>query len=420
MATFKAVVSNYKRADGTYNIKIRVTQGRNAKFLSTQWYVTSKDLTGKGELKTQSFKDAAEDLIRKYRRRCNELGERLKNMTVDNVIEYIEKDAPENFKLNFIEFGRGVVAKLRETGHEGNARTYAVALNALERFAGGDQIDICEITGKYVERFLQWIDDQPAPPKRTKSGRAASLYYANIRSLHNMAKREHNDEDLGIIRIPLSPFAKVKAPPVPESRKRALPIETLRAIAALPDRPIRINQMNPFNLARDVFTLSFFLVGINTIDLWAQKNMHIKDGRLIYERIKTTGRRRDKARISIKIEPEAAALIEKYRGKAGGKVFIFDQAYSSANSFNRSVNRGLKSIGAEVGVDDLEFYAARHSWATIARNKCGVSKDDVDFALNHVDPRAKLADIYIDEDWGLIDVANRKVLDLFSAKPSEQ
>ncbi len=142
MATFKAVVHSYKRADGTHNVKIRVTHQRVVRYAPTQWYVTRKDLTGKGELKTQSFKDAAEDLIRIYRRRCNELGDRLRNMTADNIIEYIEKETPENFKLNFIDFGKEVAAELRRTGHEGNARTYTVALNALQRFAGTDHIDI--------------------------------------------------------------------------------------------------------------------------------------------------------------------------------------------------------------------------------------------------------------------------------------
>jgi hypothetical protein len=64
-----------------------------------------------------------------------------------------------------------------------------------------------------------------------------------------------------------------------------------------------------------------------------------------------------------------------------------------------------------VGVPDLIFYAARHSWATIARNKCGVSKDDVALALNHVDSRLAITDTYLEKDWSLIDVANRKVID---------
>ena len=60
----------------------------------------------------------------------------------------------------------------------------------------------------------------------------------------------------------------------------------------------------------------------------------------------------------------------------------------------------------------MEFYAARHSWATIARNDADVDKYTVHSALNHVDEEMKATDIYIKKSWDPIDRANRKVLDL--------
>ena len=39
--------------------------------------------------------------------------------------------------------------------------------------------------------------------------------------------------------------------------------------------------------------------------------------------------------------------------------------YADVNTFSTALNKGLKKVGKLVGVDDLEFYAARHSWATI-------------------------------------------------------
>jgi len=38
-------------------------------------------------------------------------------------------------------------------------------------------------------------------------------------------------------------------------------------------------------------------------------------------------------------------------------------------------------------------YYARHSWATIARNDCGVPKEDISMALNHSDPNHKVTDV---------------------------
>lgn len=60
----------------------------------------------------------------------------------------------------------------------------------------------------------------------------------------------------------------------------------------------------------------------------------------------------------------------------------------------------------------MEFYAARHSWATIARNDAKVDMYTVHTALNHVDETMKVTDIYIKKDNSLIDEANKSVLAL--------
>ena len=81
------------------------------------------------------------------------------------------------------------------------------------------------------------------------------------------------------------------------------------------------------------------------------------------------------------------------------------------DSFTAAINKGLKKTGDDLGIDDLEFYAARHTWATIASNEAGVDKYTVHTALNHVDENMRVTDIYIAKSWDSIDAANRKVLD---------
>lgn len=56
MATFKAEIQN-KRADGTYNLRIRITHNREIKRLSTNIYVTSENLTRAGKIKNQKILD---------------------------------------------------------------------------------------------------------------------------------------------------------------------------------------------------------------------------------------------------------------------------------------------------------------------------------------------------------------------------
>ena len=57
------------------------------------------------------------------------------------------------------------------------------------------------------------------------------------------------------------------------------------------------------------------------------------------------------------------------------------------------------------------FYAARHTWASLARKE-GVDKATIDDALGHKGS-FQIADIYAEKAWELIQEANEKVLALF-------
>ena len=78
---------------------------------------------------------------------------------------------------------------------------------------------------------------------------------------------------------------------------------------------------------------------------------------------------------------------------------------------NKSINIGLKQIGNELGIDDLQFYSARHSFATIAANDLRIDRYTVNLMLNHTDNSMKVTELYIKEDFGPINDANKKLLD---------
>lgn len=92
--------------------------------------------------------------------------------------------------------------------------------------------------------------------------------------------------------------------------------------------------------------------------------------------------------------------------------------YKDRVSFNKAINKGLKDVGEAIGVDGLTFYAARHSWATIARTPreeggAGLDKYVIHEALNHVDTSMKVTDIYLVKNWRVIFDANKAVMNLF-------
>ena len=67
-------------------------------------------------------------------------------------------------------------------------------------------------------------------------------------------------------------------------------------------------------MAKELYMLSFYLCGMNAVDIYHTTPKNVRNGRIEYNRAKTKGRRKDRAFISIKIVDEAKPLIEKYLG----------------------------------------------------------------------------------------------------------
>ena len=416
MATFKAeVYAHQKKKDGTYNIKIRVTHNGEKRYLATPYFIYKEDITQKTfKIKNQHYIDLTDEMIRTYRKRLDRWGERQTSMTMEQIIRIITTDNEnEKFDLDIAAYTWKEIKRMKEAGHGGNADTYICAVRSLVKFVGREKVMLSEITAKFLQNWADWINKQP----NVTRGYVTHNYLNRMRAIYNRAKKEFNDEDAGVIRIPYSPFSHIDFPKLPATRKRALTVEQIQAIATLEYTKILQPGTNRFNFAKDVFLLSFGLIGMNAIDLYNCTDY--RNGRITYQRIKTKERRIDKAEISIKVEPEYQALVDKYRDPTGKRVFRFYTMYADVNTFSTALNKGLKKVGKLVGVDDLEFYAARHSWATIALNDAGVDKYTVHTSLNHVDDSMRVTDIYIKKSWDPIDQANRKVINLVNINISE-
>ena len=188
-------------------------------------------------------------------------------MTVHELVAFLDShvDTLDNFKLDFIAYGRNYVAHLKSIGRIGDANIYQSALNAVVRFTKRESLDIAEINTKFVASFVDFLQHEKTPTNPNPRKRTPSLYYSKIQTLHNIAKDEFNDEEAGIIRIPLSPFVKVKKPACPKTEHSSLSLAQLRKVFTMPDdtyiNGIRKGRQHTKNLARDVAMISFYIVG---------------------------------------------------------------------------------------------------------------------------------------------------------------
>ena len=416
MLTIKAEIKRSElKVDGTYNVKIRFTLDRKVKRLSTNLVVTQQDLTKSLKFKEDtSIKREIDRLVLYYREQCLKLQLDQNHYSLDEIIEFLNGEQEKQQTIDFIKFSREWIASTTIKG----APNYTTAINALVRFVGKEELDINLITLDFLEQFKAFlIGERDARTKklmqqgkRVTSNRTLSLYLVSIKKLFNEAKRKFNKKDKNLILIPNSPFEDFKIPKQEATRKRAIPADIIKKVWKLPYKDMKKGYKSTcrYNLAKDCFILSFCLIGINSADLYNATEM--RGNTIIYNRTKTKARRLDGAKMMVDIPKIVQPLIDKYKDSTGKRLFNFYQYYGDEKTFNKAINSGLKEIGSILEVDDLEYYAARHSWATIALNKVGIDKYIVHAALNHIDDSMKVTDIYIERDFVNENKANAKVV----------
>ena len=80
------------------------------------------------------------------------------------------------------------------------------------------------------------------------------------------------------------------------------------------------------------------------------------------------------------------------------------------NDYATENNVSVEVAERKLGVGDMSYYAARHTWSSIAVNDCGIDIITVDRCLCH-SVASLVARSYIKQDFKFVDVANRRVLD---------
>jgi integrase len=402
MATVSAkVFEHHKKTDGTYNVKICVHHNNQRKYLDTVHYVVKKQLTPKMKIKDSFVNDLVDQQLKGYRKIISELGEKLNFFTAETLKDYL-RDIDAD--VDFIKFCAIHIAQSEKDGRTGTAHNHRVIRNSLIDYFKRESVSITEINSNMLisyERYLKGDRNlmRPSGQKgitkeiKTKGLSESGLYnhMRDLRTLFNAARTKYNNEDLGIYKIKHYPFKKYKIGSPPLTKKRNHSLEQIRTL-----RDCITKQGSRAEMAKELYMLSFYLCGINAVDLYDLTKTNIIKGRIEYNRSKTQAQRKDNAFISIKIVDEAKPLLEKYLEKLSTR-------YVNINGLNKALQMGMKQLRKISGISELTLYWARHSFATIARNICRMSRDDVSQALNHVDNDHRTTDIYIEKDWSIVD-----------------
>lgn len=417
MITFKAIViSNNRRKDGTYPVKIRVTFKGVSRRLATAMVCKPTDLTRSLKIKNADILSQADKIIIRMREAIRDVSPfDLEDKDVDWVVRKIkDKISGERFRLDFFEWSEQFLKKKNES----TRKAYERALNALERFLGQRELDINDITKMMLLDFMEFVESEPKmhynrtlkvfePTKKKKVAKASSsIHIMKLQHLFCAAKDRFNDEDVDNIRIPRSPFDTIKKVfPAGDNGQKALDRKVIqKMISAKVENP-------QIRIALDAFIVSFALMGANLADIYAAPP--VNGSRWVYKRAKTTDRRSDGAEMQVDIPQEILPFIYRLQESDDNRWWlpVLHRIGSKKHTCNEKINDNLRKWQTDNGVEDFTFYAARHSWATIARS-LGVDLAAVNDCLCHKD-NLEMGRRYAPLTWEQKNDINRKVIDAF-------
>ena len=419
------ILPQQKAKNGAYNVKIRITYKRKSKYLATNIQAYPSDLNKKTmTLKPGNAMVQASGAVKQINDIISSMSYmEVSNMTVDDIVAKVKRkiNLGEEFHLDFIQY----MEERAAMKCDGTRRTYQTAIKALSRFVGGDSVDISKVNLKFLKELESFLLKERAVRNQIwtvkegcqhyhdeKNPNTVRNYMNAIGSMYRAAMKEFNNPDTGELVIPVNPFDYYTPPKPKATAHRNIDKATIQAM--INSRP---HLMRAQAKAIDAFLISFALMGMNLADMWECGLP--SDGVLIYNRKKTRERRMDRAEMRIRIEPCIKKLLSLHKGGDGSNLmFDFQKKHRAFVNLNMSVNTGLKAWCEKNGFPPFTFYAARHSWATLARSsEVGADKHTVNDCLIHVDKGMDVTDIYIAKDWRVFWDVNAKVLSLFDWSP---
>lgn len=306
--------------------------------------------------------------------------------TADDVIAEFVTDNPENYLFSFME---SVIANLKTLGKIRTSETYAATLCSFKRFREDRDVPLDDMDSDMMMAYEAYLKNNGVSPN------SSSFYMRNLRAVYNRAV----EKELTSQRFPF----KYVYTGVDKTVKRAVPLKVIKRIKEMDF------SMNPTSdFARDMFLMSFYTRGMSFVDMAYLRKKDLQNGVLSYRRRKTG------QQLFIKWEKCMQEIVDKYDNSLSEyllpiiKPMKGDERTHYQNAMYL-INRKLKEIGKMTGVQlPLTMYVARHSWASVAKNK-NVPISVISEGMGH--DSEMTTQIYLASlDTAVVDRANKMIL----------
>lgn len=393
MATIKlTVLKNTRAKDGSFKIRISIGHKQETRYIVTKYKVQNFSDFSNGSVvrvpNAHEMNVKLRNLLNDYEERfeaihspddysCKELRDLLKSMRPHSSAGTFNQ-VSEQYQKELTEDGRGAYASMLKNSSR-----------LFNDFSGGDMFlsQISTITVYEFERYMK---------RKDVSQTYISMTLSMIRTIVNRAIR------MQLVTYNVHPFTYWKRPADPE-REIDISVEEMQTIR---DAQPRLKKQR---IAQDLFMLSYYLGGINLIDLLAIDFRGVSI--LEYTRHKSRNMKLSDKRISFTLQPEAKEIINKWINRNTGRL---DFGYKfSYNNFLAYVTRAIKSLAKDLDLPNYRkvcYYSARKSFVQHGFD-LGVNLEVLEYCIGQSVKNNRPIFNYLKIMRRHADVAFRRILD---------
>ncbi len=393
MATVTPTIRKSKpNADGSFGIKIALSAKQKTSYINTRFKIDNLSQWKDGRV--VKHPDAIV-INKKLHGLVCQIEELIDESHFASAMDATELKAFVERNLNrsegFAEFAERYIADLKANNQMSYAQNMGYTVRAvLDCFGAHMQLRYFSPAG--IDQFDRYLR------RNGYSDTTINIRMSHLKALLNSAV------NCGEVEYKLFPFCKYR-----------MPAKTVREIWISKDELKKLREAEfsgiserRHTVARDLFMLSFYFAGINLTDLMDAR----LDGDTInFVRKKTAAKKRGEKEVSLTIQPEARAIIDRYITEDGTLDFGYN--YRDYEQFRSFVTKGLNKIGEALGFEKkLMFYSARKTFVQFGQ-QLGIPLYVLEYAIGQSVKDANSRPIfdYLKVMRFQADLATRKIID---------
>lgn len=393
MATLKLAILRDKPAkDGSLKIRIAIGHKSTTHHIATRFKIDSESQFKNGQVVKRP--DAA-IINTKLRTLLNEYQEKLDS--IKNVSMYDCKQlrdilvngcGKEQTAATFQAISKAYIDELIEDGRGNYAKLLERNCRYFNEFTRGDFL-LSEVTPQIIANYSRFLRNTKKIGETT-----IGMMMSRTRTIINRGIKQLT------VKYDVHPFASYSIASAP-ARELDITLDSFNKIrnCSVKDKRLRV--------ARDLFCLSFYLGGINLIDLL---EIDFRKKEVIeYSRTKSRNTKQGDKRTVIAIADVAKPIIKEWMNKNTGRL-DFGYKFSYSN-FSRYITRSLSKLAEELNIPEkVVYYSARKTFAQFA-SELGISDGVIDYCLGHSDKSKGVIRFYTKVKQKQAEIAINRVID---------